>query len=224
MELLTIKLSAGESKRFEKPGRYFEIIDSTGAVRVDFYSVSGRQTDQMVNALSGLFLEASYGAFTITSATSQSVSFLLLENGRGGSRRQPGVVQVTYPVSSSVQQNNVNDTVAAATLGFSVVRTIVAPASNLKGVKWHSTTSYVVAGVGGYSDCRVIAAPSAPTSLAPANSFLIGFAGASDSASSNSAKTMMNLTLPAGWGVYVVVSNSVSTPTAVANENCFELV
>ncbi len=94
MELLSITLTAGETKRFERAGRYFELIESSGPVRIDFYEASGRQSDQMVNAVSGLFLEDTYGAFVIYSPTAQTVQILVMETGRGGSRRQPGNVRV----------------------------------------------------------------------------------------------------------------------------------
>ena len=95
MELLTINLAANQTQQFAKAGRYFEIIDSAYAVRVDFNGDQGQQTDSMVNALSGLFIEDPFAGFAITNgATPQSVTVLILESGRGGSRRQPGVVRV----------------------------------------------------------------------------------------------------------------------------------
>lgn len=103
MELLSIRIGAGQTRRFEKAGRYFEIIDSSSAVTVDFYSISGRQTDEMKNAVSGLFVEAEYGAFTIESAAAQTVTVLILENGRGGSRRQPGIVRVVDTAKQTTQ-------------------------------------------------------------------------------------------------------------------------
>ena len=95
MELLTITLAANETKQFAKAGRNFEIIDSVYPLRVDFVGDQGQQTDSMVNALSGLYLEDPFSAFSITNgATAQSVTLLIIEAGRGGSRRQPGIVRV----------------------------------------------------------------------------------------------------------------------------------
>lgn len=95
MELLTITLAANETKQFARAGRYFEIIASDAAINVAFYGLGGGQTDSMMNALSGLFLEDPYAAFSITnSGAAQSITLLLMETGRGGSRRQPGVVSV----------------------------------------------------------------------------------------------------------------------------------
>lgn len=95
MELLSITLAANETKQFAKAGRYFEIIESAFPITVNFYSASGAQSDSMVNALSGLFLEDPYVHFSISNgATAQTVILLLMEIGRGGSRRQPGTVRV----------------------------------------------------------------------------------------------------------------------------------
>lgn len=95
MELLQIALAANDIKQFAKAGRYFEIIDSTYAVQVDFTGANGAQTDSMKNALSGLFLEDPFAHFTLTNGPiAQTVTLLILETGRGGSRRQPGIVRV----------------------------------------------------------------------------------------------------------------------------------
>lgn len=106
MELLTITLAANELKQFAKAGRYFEIIDSSYAVQVDFTGDQGQRSDSMINALSGLFVEDPYTGFSITNgAIAQSITLLLMENGRGGSRRQPGVVQVVDSAKERTRSN-----------------------------------------------------------------------------------------------------------------------
>ncbi len=76
MELLTINLAANQTQQFAKAGRYFEIIDSFYAVRVDFTGDQGQQTDSMVNALSGLYLEDAFSGFAIANgATAQTFTF-----------------------------------------------------------------------------------------------------------------------------------------------------
>ncbi|MEO8805847.1 MAG: hypothetical protein ABI433_07185 [Burkholderiaceae bacterium] len=95
MELLSITLAVNETKQFAKAGRYFEIVDSTYALSVAFYGANGAQSDQMIGALSGLYLEDSYSHFSITNgATAQTITLLVMEVGRGGSRRQPGNVRI----------------------------------------------------------------------------------------------------------------------------------
>ncbi len=95
MELLTVTLAASQTRHFAKAGRYFEIIDSTYAVNVAFTGADGGQSDTMTGALSGLFIEGAYSAFALTNGSiAQTVTLLVMENSRGGSRRQPGVVTV----------------------------------------------------------------------------------------------------------------------------------
>lgn len=95
MELLAITLMANETKQFAKAGRYFEIVDSSYPITVNFSGANGALSDSMVNALSGLYLEDAYSHFSITnSSIAQTVQLLLMETGRGGSRRQPGNVRV----------------------------------------------------------------------------------------------------------------------------------
>ena len=94
MEILSVNLIAGQTQQFVKPGKYFEIIDSAGPIQVDFTGPNGNMTDNIRNALSGLYIEGAYSHFALTSATTQTVNLLLMETGRGGSRRQPGNVRV----------------------------------------------------------------------------------------------------------------------------------
>lgn len=95
-ELITVNLSANEVKQFRKAGSYIEIIDSSYAVGLNFYSVNGSQTNSLKGALSGLFLDIDFGAFDVVNgATAQTVTLLVCDAGElGGSRRQPGNVRV----------------------------------------------------------------------------------------------------------------------------------
>ena len=93
MELISFVIAAGETKRFERAGRYLEIIDATSALDVYLSDADGARGDTARGALSGLYMEGAYSAFELTSAAAQSVTLLLTE-GRGGSRRQPGNVRV----------------------------------------------------------------------------------------------------------------------------------
>lgn len=93
MELLTFTIAAGETKRFERAGRYLEIIASASALTIGLYDAAGARVEGAIGALSGLYMEGGYSAIEISSALAQTVT-LLVTDGRGGSRRQPGVVQV----------------------------------------------------------------------------------------------------------------------------------
>ena len=95
MELLPITLAANETRQFAKAGRYFEIIDSTYSLTIQFTGTNGSISDSIVGALSGLFIEDPFTHFSLTNgATAQTVTLLIMETGRGGSRRQPGNVRV----------------------------------------------------------------------------------------------------------------------------------
>lgn len=96
MELITVILAANEFKQFRKAGSYLEIIDSSYAVTVNFYSTLGGQTDSINNGLSGLYMGLDFGGFDIKNgANAQTVTLLVLDPGEsGGSRRQPGNVRV----------------------------------------------------------------------------------------------------------------------------------
>lgn len=96
-ELLTVTFAANETKPFQKAGRYFEIIaDGGSTVNVTFYGDNGAIAANWNNIQSGIFIEDAWTQFSVTnnSPAQQTLTFLLMDNGRGGSRRQPGVVQV----------------------------------------------------------------------------------------------------------------------------------
>lgn len=97
MEILTINLAAGETKAFRKAGAYFEILTSTGNVGLNFYTLLGGICNTVTGAISGVYLRANFGAFDISNqyTAGQTVQVLVCDAGEdGGSRRQPGVVQV----------------------------------------------------------------------------------------------------------------------------------
>lgn len=96
-ELLSMTLAGGETKTFQKAGRYFEIIADGGSTfNLTFYGDGGAIQSNVNGAQAGLFLEDPWNAFTITnnSAAAQMITMLVMDSGRGGTRRQPGVVSV----------------------------------------------------------------------------------------------------------------------------------
>lgn len=108
MELLTFTIAAGETKRFERAGRYFEIIDAPAELSVIFDDDSGAQVERMVSALSGFYMLGVFRAFTVTNPTAAAqVVRLMVTGGQGGSRRQPGLVRVVDAEREKVLANQV---------------------------------------------------------------------------------------------------------------------
>lgn len=95
MELLQFNIAAGETKHFERAGRYFEIISAQSLLNVHFEDAAGSRAESLKLALSGFFAEGGFSSFEVENPTAakQSVQ-VLISDGRGGSRRQPGVVSV----------------------------------------------------------------------------------------------------------------------------------
>lgn len=227
-EFLTVTLAAGETKQFQKAGRYLEIIaDGGSSVNLTFYGDNGAVSANWNNCQSGLFLEDPWGSFSVTnnSASAQTITMLLMDNGRGGSRRQPGIVTVTYPIGTGVQLVEANDTATASASGFQIARTLVTPAANLKGIRIHSSRIAAGGNAAGTTDVRLIASPIAPTSTTQANAWAGGQAVAANSASVTEIQQRMNVTIPAGWGLYIGVTNTGTIPPGlVFSSTCFELV
>lgn len=97
MQQLTFQLTAGQTKVFDSAGCYFEIIDSTGTVNVNFTDSHGSRTKdgELLAVLSGTYLRQKYSRWEITDvsgATNQVTIFYGF--GDGGTRRAPGIVSV----------------------------------------------------------------------------------------------------------------------------------
>lgn len=198
MELLSITIAAGETKRFERAGRYIEIFDASGLVDLYLSDANGGRVDYAKGAQSGIFLEASFAAFELASATAQTV-LLLVAEGRGGSRRQPGIVRVVDEITDAIVSTPITPATAVAAIAYTQ---IVAPASNVRGIVLRFCSVSAQANAAGQAIMQLAACKSAPTGYnTPTQRYTI--AGA---ASSNGAAAIENWRgnklLPAGWGLY----------------------
>ncbi len=200
MELLTFTIAAGETKRFERAGRYFEIIDATAAISVVFDGEVGSRQDDMIGALSGFYVVGAFKSFAVSSTTAQAVTIMFAE-GSGGSRRQPGNVTIIDKVGAGTITNNASD---IATLGL-VVTALVAPAANVNGIIVRAS---LVESQGAASTCnvRMIAAPVAPLAQTPTGlQSIILASGFSPSGAANVTTVYQfdqRRQVPPGWGLY----------------------
>lgn len=220
MEILKFTIAAGESKRFEKAGRYIEIIDADQALSVFFYDENGGQSDDAQGVVSGLFVEGRYSAFVVSSVQAQTVT-LLLSDGRGGSRRQPGNVSVIDRVSSVCQSLNVSNTGAAF-----AANVVVAPAANVNGLIVRASICGVQAGAGAYGNGRLVGARVAPTQInTGAESIILNSA-----VSSVSGQTVSNAIfdtrrqLPPGWGLFYLTEGTAPAPPINNANVSFEIL
>lgn len=200
MELLPITLAANETRQFAKAGRYFEIIDSTYAVTIQFVGTGGNISDSMTGALSGLFIEDPFTHFSVTNgAAAQTITLLIMETGRGGSRRQPGNVAIVDSIGSLVQTVGVASALAV-TGGLATV--LVAPVAGVS-FSVRSLSLESTAGAGGNIQARLIAAPAPVTSY---NGAFLVIANLYNPTSSSKSVDAFDLKkrLPVGWGIYLV--------------------
>jgi hypothetical protein len=99
MEIQTINLAAGAPQTFLIPGKFLEIIEAPYPLSIQFFDREGNAVADrgLVNAESGLFIdlrdEGGWGSILVESAQAQTIK-VLIGSAMGGSRRQPGVVQV----------------------------------------------------------------------------------------------------------------------------------
>ena len=99
MEIQTINLLANVPQTFMIPAKFLEIIEAPYPVSIAFFDRNGNTFADggLVNAESGIFVDLrdgnGWGSITVTSTLAQTIK-LLIGSMIGGSRRQPGVVQV----------------------------------------------------------------------------------------------------------------------------------
>lgn len=95
IELIDFVLAAGGTARLERAGRYIEIIEAQyelGAIVLT--DGDGQQAAFIRGALAGTYAEVPFKALDITNGANAQTVTLLVTDGKGGTRRQPGVVQV----------------------------------------------------------------------------------------------------------------------------------
>jgi hypothetical protein len=93
MENLRFTIAAGETKTFERGGRYLEIIDAAGPLSIILSDQNGGRADAAKDVLSGTYMGTAFAKFEVYSATAQTVE-LFITDTTGGTKRQPGVVRI----------------------------------------------------------------------------------------------------------------------------------
>ncbi len=223
MEILNITLGANGFQQYRKAGSYFEILASTGQIGVNFYSTQGGQTDSIKGGVSGLFMVTDYGAFDVQdlSGATNAVQILVCDEGEnGGSRRQPGTVDVMNKVGSNVQLLSSG---LASTIGFQVGVTALTPAANLRGARMRNAYATATGGTGN-AQTIVIAAPVTPVSVAPAQAIWLSNAFTPNATPANDSHLEMNVTIPPGWGIYLCTNHGGATGATAAATVAFELL
>lgn len=103
MQNFRFTIAALETKRFELAGRYLEIIESQGPVTINLSDKDGGRGDAAANVRSGTFMASPFTGIEVFSATAQTVELFITETS-GGTRRQPGTVNVVDGERDKVQQ------------------------------------------------------------------------------------------------------------------------
>lgn len=222
-EFLTQTLAAGQTMPFAKAGKYFEVIADGGSTfNFNFYGPNGAQSANWRNCQAGFYLKDAYSAFDVTnnSAVAQAITLLLMDNGEGGSRRQPGTVDVTNKVGSAVQLQSVG---LATTGGFQVGATALLPANNLRGARIRNAYTTATGGTGN-AQTTIVAAPSLPASVSPAQSLWLSNAFTPNNTLANDSRMEMNVTIPPGWGIYLCTNHGGATGATAAAMVAFELL
>lgn len=221
IELFAFTIAAGETKRYAKAGRYLEIVEANDRLSLVLTNRDGAAVSNVLNALSGIFVEAEFSEFEVTnpSASAQTVR-LMIASSKGGSRRAPGVVSVADAIGAASQVANV--ALALAT-GFNVT-TLLAPAANVRGARVFNATVSAQAGAGGTANARIYAAPAAPAALAVNPGALLVSVYSPAGVYVDEAEFNMSRTIPPGWGLYGISSISGVAATSAGAVCTFEVL
>lgn len=103
IETINSAFAAGEAKTFLVNGEYFELVDvPLGTVDVVLSDANGAQVTRMIGAEASFFCKPGhFGAVSITSATAQTVKFIVAD-GTAGTRRTAGFVRLSDQLTSFV--------------------------------------------------------------------------------------------------------------------------
>lgn len=216
-EFLTMTLAAGQTMPYQKAGRYVEVItDGGGTIDFTFYGQNGAIASNWKGCQAGVYLKDPWSALDVKNSSSftQTIKLMLMDNGEGGSRRQPGNVVIIDNVSANCQ--HVSGGPLTGLTGITAQQ-ILAPASNVNGCLVRSVIQSVKAGAGGTVSAQVVAAPAAPGSFQGANMIVLGYLTDADAVSRSFTDTEMRRMIPAGWGLYLVYT----VTTAVAGNNSY---
>jgi hypothetical protein len=204
MQNLRFNIAAGETKNFGAiGGAYMEIIEAAGPISIGLYDSNGSQSDDARDIYSGFYAEGKFSGFEVYSASAQTVE-LLITNGRGGSRRQPGNVKVIDAFESTV------GTYASTGTGITAFTAapVIAAGSNTAGIMVRAVFAEVKAGVGGSSEAALVAAPSLPTSMTGPNMMMLARVIDQDQIIKIASNSDLKKRVPTGWGIYHCVINS----------------
>lgn len=225
MELLEFTLAAGQTRQFERAGAYLEVIDADGRINVELLGRSGELADDMRNAVSGFYSGEPFAALQVSNGeTFTQYVRLMVSNRSGGSRRQPGNVQIIDTVASTCTTDFI---ASAGALAFAS-QTILAAASNVNGLIVRAVALIGVAGAGGITRGKLLASPTTPTSYNPAasaNTVLLGTfysTGPSDKAVFTATDTRRRV--PAGWGLFFTSDSTVAAPSINQANVSYELL
>lgn len=105
----------------------------------------------------------------------------------------------------------------ATAVAVNVVTTLVAPATNVRGMRIRAMVQALQAGAGGAITQWVVASASAPVSIGDkANTIQLGLAVNSSGVLTPTGGEAINREIPPGWGVYAV--HTITVAIAVANQ------
>lgn len=200
IELLTFTLAAGATAQLAKAGRYVEVIVADYPIAsLTLTDENGGQSAFVRNALSGLYAEVPFKQLDIVNGSTAQTITLLVTDGRGGTRRQPGQVSVVEAIPPTVQTGGGSLASLAITAGASTQLVVPTPGVTLT---LRGFVANITSGAAGTSQTKLIAAP-APVSTFVGNFIVFGDSGNVPAGQTGLITNLdMNKRLPVGWGLY----------------------
>ncbi len=202
---------------------YIDQRPNTGVAQVHLVDETFTIANTPITVFSGYILKAPFTQLVVENGAQPGATLRILYGvdidfmpGIGAGVTVNNPINVLDVIDPSCQI----DTVAPGVGIGTIITTILAPASNPRGVRIRRVAQFVTAGAGGSITQWVLAASAAPTGLLDqSNAVLLGALANTTTNTVQADTGPQNRQIPAGWGLYAVSS----IVTAVAGGNGINL-
>ncbi|MBP6899525.1 MAG: hypothetical protein KBC73_05520 [Burkholderiaceae bacterium] len=101
MEILRFTIAAGETKRFERAGRYIELLEVPTTIDIALTGANGERGRGMRGAEAGMYASGAFSGFEVANPTAAAQPLvIMITDGSGGSRKLPGLIDAAIDTAA----------------------------------------------------------------------------------------------------------------------------
>lgn len=199
-------------------GNYVKVYSATGALQL---KLDGGEAFQLMEGQGVRLADGKTfrDVQVVNKSGAAQVAYIFIGEAKIEDSRITGTVGITSKLGAGIVWT---ETGLPTAVGVNATTVILAPGANLRGAILRSVALNVVAAASGAAEVRCIVAPTTPVSASPSNAFQPLSAGASASATTVKDSGFLNLTIPVGWGIWIVTNHTTTAATAAACSVSYE--